>query len=130
MHARYEELARNRANHVPLTPLSFLKRASVVYGERPACSYGAMTRTWAELAHRCGTVAEWLRAAGVGLGDTVSVIAPNLPHVFELHFAVPLSSGVLKRMRRPRPMHFGTDGSGAETLQSVIPAGTCRSGTG
>lgn len=95
MHARYEELARNRANHVPLTPLSFLKRASVVYGDQPASTYGDTTRTWAEFALRCRAVAEGLRAVGVGLGDTVSVIAPNLPHVFDLHFAVPLSGGVL-----------------------------------
>lgn len=62
---------------------------------RLACSYGAMTRTLAEFALGCRAVAEGLRAAGIGLGDTVSVIAPNLPHVFELHFAVPLSGGVL-----------------------------------
>lgn len=95
MHARYEDLGRNNANCVPLSPLSFLKRAGLVYGDRPACSYGATTRTWNEFADRCRAVAQGLRAAGVELGDTVSVIAPNLPHVFELHFAVPLAGGVL-----------------------------------
>lgn len=83
------------ANHVALSPVSFLKRAATVHANRPATTCGDTTRTWAETGLRCRAVAAALAARGVGLGDTVAVLAPNGPEVFELHYAVPLLGAVL-----------------------------------
>lgn len=83
------------ANHVALSPLSFLKRAATVHANRPATTCGDITRTWAEIDTRCRGVAAALAARGIGPGDTVSVLAANRPEVFELHYAVPLLGAVL-----------------------------------
>ena len=98
MHEAYEALGRGAANHVALSPLSFLRRAEVVYGPRPAVSYGRVRHSWAEVADRVRRVAGGLRARGVGLGDTVSVLCPNIPELFELHYAVPLAGAVLNTL--------------------------------
>jgi len=95
MQAEFETLASCAANHVALSPLSFLKRAAQVYGRRPAMTYGTLTCDWAGLALRCRSVAGGLARLGLGRGDTVSVLSPNIPALFELHFAVPLCGAVL-----------------------------------
>jgi fatty-acyl-CoA synthase len=83
------------ANHVALSPLSFLKRAEITYATRPATTSGDVTRSWRQVAHRCRSVAGALAARGIGRGDTVSVLAQNGPELFELHYAVPLTGAVL-----------------------------------
>ena len=83
------------ANHVPLSPLSFLARAEQVYATRPATTYGDQRQTWAGVAARCRAVAAGLVARGIGQGDVVSVLSPNIPELFELHYAVPLAGAVL-----------------------------------
>jgi fatty-acyl-CoA synthase len=95
MRQEYERLATGPANHVALSPISFLKRAATVHAARPALTYGSLTRDWAGFANRCRAVATGLARLGFGPGDTVSVLAPNIPELFELHFAVPLSGAVL-----------------------------------
>lgn len=95
MREDYEAASFAPANHVALTPLSFLKRAEQVFANRPATTIGKFTRSWAETGRRCRSVAAALAARGVLQGDTVSVLAPNGPEVFELHFAVPLIGAVL-----------------------------------
>jgi fatty-acyl-CoA synthase len=95
MKQHYDAPARDPANHVALSPLSFLKRAETVYADRPAVTYGAVHRTWGETGVRCRSVAAGLKAMGIGPGDTVSVLSPNIPELFELHYAVPLLGAVL-----------------------------------
>lgn len=95
MKAAFEALGPNGANFVPLSPVSFLTRAADVYAARTATVYGDTRRTWAEVAGRIRSVATGLRGLGIDRGEVVAVLAPNLPAVFELHFAVPLSQGVL-----------------------------------
>jgi fatty-acyl-CoA synthase len=95
MREEFEALASCSANHVPLSPISFLKRAAQVYGKRPAVTYGLLARDWAGFATRCRAVAAGLARLGLGRGDTVSVLSPNTPALFELHFAVPLCGAVL-----------------------------------
>jgi fatty-acyl-CoA synthase len=95
MRAHYEAAQPNPANFVPLSPLSFLERAESVYAARPATSYEGISRTWAEVGHRVRAVAAGLAARGIGRGDTVSVLCPNRPEMFELHYAVPLLGAVL-----------------------------------
>lgn len=95
MREEFETLATCAANHVALSPLSFLKRAAQVYARYPAVTYGPVTRDWAGFAARCRAVAGGLAHLGLGQGDTVSVLSPNIPELFELHFAVPLCGAVL-----------------------------------
>lgn len=95
MREHFEELKFNPANHVPLSPVSFLKRASAVYCDHPAWTYGDEQCTWRDMALRCRSVAGALVARGIKPGDTVSVISPNIPQLFELHYAVPMSGAVL-----------------------------------
>ncbi len=88
-------LARRGANHVALSPLSFLHRAALAHPDRIATIYGKHRRTWAETRERCRQLAAALRRLGVDRGDTVAVMAANTPELFEAHFGVPLAGGVL-----------------------------------
>ncbi len=92
----YEQhLDRNLANYVPLTPVSFLERAAQVYPERLAVVHGSVRRNWGETWSRCRRLASALAQRGIGKGDTVSIIAPNIPEHMEAHFGVPMSGAVL-----------------------------------
>lgn len=95
MRENFEALEKCDANFVALSPISFLNRAADVFAHDVAVVHGDARRTWSQTATRIRSVAAGLRARGIGLGDTVSVIAPNLPELFELHFAVPMAGGVL-----------------------------------
>ncbi|MGI9394050.1 MAG: AMP-binding protein [Boseongicola sp.] len=95
MHKYFEAFEPTSANNVALTPNSFLDRAEALHGARTAVVYGELRRTWSETAQRAREIACGLRRLGIGKGDTVSVICPNIPELLELHFAVPLSGGVL-----------------------------------
>ncbi|MCC5972124.1 MAG: AMP-binding protein [Pararhodobacter sp.] len=83
------------ANHVPLTPLSFLRRAADIYANREALVYGQTRRTYAEYARRVSQLASALTGAGVQPGDVVATILPNLPTHAEAHFGVPACGAVL-----------------------------------
>ncbi|KAA0676302.1 acyl-CoA synthetase [Roseomonas genomospecies 6] len=91
-------LAPDSANHVPLSPLSFLKRAAKVYPDKPAILHGRRTITYAQFHDRVRRFAGALLRAGVGRGDTVSVLAPNVPALLEAHYAVPLAGAVLNAL--------------------------------
>lgn len=88
-------LEKNKANHVPLTPLSFLDRTADVFPDRTAIIHGSFTQTWSETRKRCYRLASALVRLGVEPGDTVSIIAPNTPAMLEAHFGVPLAGAVL-----------------------------------
>ena len=91
-------LDRNDANFVPLSPLSLLRRTATVYPERTAIVHGDMRRSWAETYARCRRLASALAKRGIGLGDTVSIMAPNIPAFVEASFGVPLSGAVLNSL--------------------------------
>ncbi|MET3823996.1 fatty-acyl-CoA synthase [Burkholderia sp. PvR073] len=88
-------LEKNAANHVPLTPLTFLDRTADVFPNRTAIIHGDFRQTWAETRERCYRFASALVRLGIEPGDTVSIIAPNTPAMLEAHFGVPLSGAVL-----------------------------------
>ncbi len=88
-------LDRNPANYVPLSPVSFLLRSARLWGARTAIIHGARRITYAEMLARCCRLASALAARGVGHGDTVAVIAPNVPALLEAHYAVPGLGAVL-----------------------------------
>ncbi len=89
------DLAPNAANHVPLSPISFLKRTAEVYPEKTAVIHGDQQWSYRQFAQRCRRLASALAARGVGRGDTVSVLAPNVPALLEAHYAVPMLGAVL-----------------------------------
>jgi fatty-acyl-CoA synthase len=95
----YEQhLDRNAANHVALTPVSFVERSSEVFGDLPAVVHGARRLTWREVRERSARLAAALRATGIGRGDTVSVMLPNTPEMVEAHYAVPALGAVLNTL--------------------------------
>ncbi|MGI3167456.1 acyl-CoA synthetase [Pseudooceanicola sp. 200-1SW] len=83
------------ANYAPLTPLTFLERSARVYPDRIALVHGARRQDWAETYARCRRLASALAGRGLGRGDTVAVIAANIPEMFEAHFGVPMIGAVL-----------------------------------
>ncbi|MCW6509769.1 AMP-binding protein [Lichenifustis flavocetrariae] len=88
-------LTRRRANHVPLSPLSFLRRAAASHPDRTAIVYGSTRRSWAGTEQRCRRLASALVRLGIEPGDTVSLMAANTPELYEAHFGVPMAGAVL-----------------------------------
>ncbi len=86
------------ANYVPLTPLSFLQRSSTVYPDKTAVIHGDQRYSYHEFADRCRRLAGALAAHGIGRGDTVSVMAPNIPAMLEAHYGVPMTGAVLNAL--------------------------------
>ena len=72
------DLARNSANHVALSPLSFLARTALVHPHLPSVIDGDRLFTWAETYARCRRLASALARHGIGEGDTVSTLLPNI----------------------------------------------------
>ena len=91
-------LAPRPANHVPLSPLSFLKRAAASHPERIATVYGAQRRTWRDTDTRVRRLASALAKLGVNPGETVAFMAANTPELFEAHFGVPMAGAVLNAL--------------------------------
>ena len=95
----YEQnLERNSANYAPLTPLSFIQRAASVYPGRLAVVYGEQRYTWKDTYTRSRRLASALAKRGVGRGDTVAVMLPNTPPMYEAHFGVPMCGAVLNAL--------------------------------
>ena len=90
-----QDLDANAANFVPLSPISMLRRAAMVYGDKPAVRYGDRSLSWREVFARSVNVAAALNARGIGKGDTVAIISANIPEMFEAHYAIPMAGAVL-----------------------------------
>ena len=90
-----QDLDANAANFVPLSPISMLRRAAMVYGDKPAVCYGDRSLSWREVFARSVNVAAALNARGIGKGDTVAIISANIPEMFEAHYAIPMAGAVL-----------------------------------
>jgi fatty-acyl-CoA synthase len=93
-----QDLDRNPANFAPLTPLSFLERAAYVYPQRLAVVHGLQRFTWQETYARSRRLASALARRGIGTGDTVAVMLPNIPAMYEAHFGVPMCGAVLNAL--------------------------------
>jgi fatty-acyl-CoA synthase len=91
-------LAKNAANFMALTPLVFLGRAAAVYPDKLAVIDGAARFTYSELYSRCRRLADALAQRGIGRGDTVAVMAPNVPALLEAHYGVPMAGAVLNAL--------------------------------
>ena len=88
-------LEKTKANYVPLTPLSHLRRASVVYPEREAIVYGKNRYSYKEYYKRVTLLASGLEKRGIKTGDVVATILPNIPAQVEAHFGIPALGAVL-----------------------------------
>ena len=91
-------LDKRSANFVPLSPIGFLERSAMVYPGKTAVVHGPRRTTYAELYARCRRLAGALAGRGVGAGDTVSLMAPNVPEMLEAHFGVPMCGAVLNAL--------------------------------
>ena len=88
-------LDKNNANYVPLTPLTFIKRAKEIYPNYEAVIYEDRKYSWSEVYKRTVKFASALDKIGIGKGDTVSFLAFNTPEIFESHYSVPMTGAVL-----------------------------------
>ncbi|HEY8013513.1 MAG TPA: AMP-binding protein, partial [Dongiaceae bacterium] len=93
-----QHLERNRANYAPMTPISLLERSAMVYPEKTAVIHGDRRFTYAQFRERCRRLASALSRRGIGEGDTVAVMAPNVPAMLEAHFGVPMAGAVLNAL--------------------------------
>ncbi|MEM5398985.1 MULTISPECIES: acyl-CoA synthetase [Paraburkholderia] len=98
LHPYEEGLAQREANYVPLTPVDFIARAAEVYGDRLAVVHGEVRRNWRETYARTRRLASALAQAGIGRGDTVAALLPNIPAMVEAHFGVPMLGAVLNTL--------------------------------
>ena len=86
------------ANFTPLSPLSLLARTAAVYPQRMAVIHGTRQLTWASVYERCRRLASVLDQHGIGEGDTVAAMLPNVPAMYEAHFGVPMTGAVLNTL--------------------------------
>ncbi len=88
-------LDKNSANFVPLSPLSFITRVKDIYPNYASLVYGKRSYTWLETYNRCTKFASALVKKGIAKGSTVSIIAANTPELFEAHYSIPMTGGVI-----------------------------------
>ncbi len=114
-----QDLDKNPANYAPLTPLTFIERTAKVFPERIAVIHGARRYTWKETFARCRQLASALSRRGIGVGDTVAVMLPNTPPMYEAHFGVPVTGAVLNALNTrldAESVAFMLDHGGARLL--------------
>ena len=93
-----QDLDKNPANFVPLSPSSFVERSAEVFGDLPAVVHGSRRYSWSETRERAARLAAALRSFGVGRGTTVSAMLTNTPEMLEAHYAVPALNAVLNTL--------------------------------
>ena len=114
----YAELkTRSPANHAPLSPIAFLERAAEVWPGKIAVVHGERSFSYAEFHARCHRLAGALRARGIHPGETVAMLAPNVPEMLEAHFGVPMAGIVLN------PLNYRLD---ARSIAFMLGHGEAR----
>ncbi len=102
-----------------LQPGLFLERSARVYPQKPAVIYGDRTYTYAEFNRRISLLAGALTAAGIGPGDRVAYLVPNIPEMLEGHYGPMRIGAVLVAMNTRlsgREIGFIIRHSGAKAL--------------
>ncbi len=89
------DLDKNQANFTPLSPITFIERAAAVYPERTALVYKEFRQSWSATYRRCRQLASALNKHGIEADDTVALMLPNIPAMYEANFAVPMASAVI-----------------------------------
>ena len=113
----YEQLEKNPANYVPLSPISFLDRTAAIYPHRTAVVYNDRSYSWSETRNRCRSLASAIAGRGLGRNDTVSVLLHNTPEMFECHYGVPMAGCVLNSINTRLD---------ADTIAYIIDHGECQ----
>src|SRR6266550_1716728 len=90
-----QDLDKNPANYVALSPVSFVERSAEVFGDLPAVVHGRRRYSWRDTRERAARLAAALRTLGVARGTTVSAMLSNTPEMIEAHYAVPALNAVL-----------------------------------
>ncbi|TYK42966.1 acyl--CoA ligase family protein [Actinomadura decatromicini] len=114
----------NGPGYTALTPLAFLERSAEVFPGKTAFVHGDRRTTYAEFAAEATRLANALRASGIGPGDRVAYLAPNVPELLVAHFGVPLAGAVLVAINTrlaPDEIRYIVAHSGAKAL--VVDAG-------
>ena len=88
-------LEKVAANSQPLTPINFLNRTADVYPEKIAIIHGKQSITYAQYRKNVRRLASALIKYGVKPGQTVSIMAANIPAFLDAHYGVPLTGAVL-----------------------------------
>lgn len=83
------------ANSQPLTPINFLNRTADVHPEKIAIIHGKQKFTYQQYRENVRRLASGLISCGVKPGQTVSIMAANIPAFLDAHFGVPLTGAVL-----------------------------------
>ena len=112
-------LDKTPANFVPLSPLSFLERSAVVYPDLTSAVYEGRVFSWGQTYERCRRFASFLTKRGIGRGDTVAAMLPNIPAMNEVHFAVPMTGAVLNTLNirlEANTIAFQLDHGGAKII--------------
>jgi len=112
-------LDKTPANFVPLSPLSFLERSAAVYPDHTSAVYEGRVFTWGQTCERCRRFASYLAKRGIGRGDTVAAMLPNIPAMNEVHFAVPMTGAVLNTLNirlEASTIAFQLDHGGAKII--------------
>jgi fatty-acyl-CoA synthase len=91
-------LGKGPANYQPLTPLTLIERAAAIFPERVAVIHGPRRTSWAEAYRRARQLGSALAKRGIGVGDTVAIMAPNIPEFYEASFGVPMCGAVLNSL--------------------------------
>ena len=112
-----QRMDKNKANYAPLTPVGFLRRAAMVYPHRVAVIHGDQTYSYREFYERSCRLATALARRGIGRGDSVAIMAPNVPAMLEAHYAVPMLGGVLN------PINIRLD---SKTVAFILEHGEAR----
>jgi len=112
-------LERTVANYVPLSPLSFLPKAALLYPERTAIVQGERAQNWADTYKRCRRLASALARCGIDRGDTVAIMAPNTLPMVEAHFGIPMTGAVINTLNTrldPEALAFQLQHGGTKVL--------------
>ena len=89
------DLDHDPSNYIPLSPLSWLERAADIYPNRTSIIHEKREFRWSQTYSRCRKLASALQQNGIGKGDTVAVIATNIPAFYEALFGIAAVGAVI-----------------------------------
>ncbi|MBT3205006.1 MAG: acyl-CoA synthetase [Gammaproteobacteria bacterium] len=108
---------KNNANFAPLTPVGFLRRAAETCPDKIAVIYGEQRYNYKQFYQRTCRLASALKKRGINRGDTVAVIASNIPAMLEAHYGVPMLGAVLN------PLNIQLD---SKTISFILQHGEAK----
>ena len=114
-----QNLDPNPANYQPLTPLSFLERASDVFPDFVAIIHGAQRLSYREFYTRSKQLASSLSLRGMTRGSTVSTLLMNTPPMLEAHYGIPMCGAVIHAINTrldPATIAFQLDHADSQIL--------------